>query len=219
MVLCVCCFQTCLLVSWFSPEKRPLCCFPHVVIKLSILLGAQDLICLFLLGSCCCCSTCWFNLGFPWWLLCLRVWKLETRVVPSQMGELADCPHCTLLKKNLPNSWLFTLNLRVSKNSCSKSVAVWFRRLFSGLEHHHVRTCHCNGARTPAKVIGPAADSVLPSVVAASSVASPQWQLTCEDGLYCFVKLEELSLLWKLDCQRTGSIVFNGGRLHVALWS
>ena len=44
---------------------------------------------------------------------------------------------------------------------------------------------------TPVKVIGPAADNVLPSVVAASSVASPQGQLTCEDGLYCFMQTEK----------------------------
>ena len=34
--------------------------------------------------------------------------------------------------------------------------------------------CHYNGAIAPVNVIGPAADNVLPSVVAASSVASPQ---------------------------------------------
>ena len=43
-------------------------------------------------------------------------------------------------------------------------------------------------AITPANVIGPAADRVLPSVVAASSVAAPQWQLTCKiDGLHCYM--------------------------------
>ena len=57
-------------------------------------------------------------------------------------------------------------------------------------------------ATTPVKVIGPAADNVLPSVVAASSVASPHRQHTCEDGLYCVMRPEELSLIWKLDCQR-----------------
>ena len=63
--------------------------------------------------------------------------------------------------------------------------------------------CHCNGAIAPVNVIGPAADNVLPSVVAASSVASPQSQLKCTHSrLYCYMKLEDPSPSVGMTCGR-----------------
>ena len=75
------------------------CCAVFLMLWLTRVFGAQELLCLFLLGSCCCCCFLfWFFVGVLL-LLRLRARTLEAWVVPN-IGESLQIIHLALSSRN-----------------------------------------------------------------------------------------------------------------------